>query len=148
MGIVLLKDYYVAIRWSVGSLTQIYPLQGSHVLSSSWAHYTEVEGSSERSRVGSMWVKTGPPGQQCTATSRLEGVDTNLRPHVCQYCGYSFCRPSQLATHIRIHTGEKPYCCTVCSYSAAQKGNMRRHMHLVHGIVLEPSLGSTNVTTP
>lgn len=77
------------------------------------------------------------------------GLDnSSLRPHVCQYCGYSFCRPSQLATHVRIHTGEKPYRCTVCSYSAAQKGNMRRHMHLVHGIVVESNFAPSSQGAP
>lgn len=106
------------------------PLQGSHVLSSAWPQYQGVgEGGG-----GEVWDERSLPAP-LAAPPRADTADATSRPHVCGYCGHAFYRPSQLATHIRIHTGEKPYRCSVCSYSAAQKGNMRRHMHLVHGLV-------------
>lgn len=108
------------------------PLQGSHVLSSAWPQYQGVVGGGGGG--GEVWDERSLPAP-LAAAPRADATDATLRPHVCGYCGHAFCRPSQLATHIRIHTGEKPYRCTVCSYSAAQKGNMRRHMHLVHGLV-------------
>lgn len=109
-------------------LTQVYPLQASH----SWRPYGEVEGRDDRrAGPGSLWVR--PTAGQVVPPSQQNNI---VRPHVCHFCGYSFVRPSQLATHIRVHTGEKPFRCDMCSYSAAQKGNMRRHILLVHGRVV------------
>ena len=107
------------------------PLQGSHVLSSAWPQYQGVRGGGD----GEVWDERSLPPPLAAAPAHTDAADVTLRSHVCGYCGHAFYRPSQLATHIRTHTGEKPYRCSVCSYSAAQKGNMRRHMQLVHGLV-------------
>ncbi|KZV72735.1 hypothetical protein PENSPDRAFT_338377 [Peniophora sp. CONT] len=57
--------------------------------------------------------------------------------HPCSWpdCDKSFPRPSALATHMNVHSGEKPWKCPVstCAKSFAVRSNARRHMR-THGI--------------
>ncbi|KAK7791233.1 hypothetical protein R5R35_012463 [Gryllus longicercus] len=57
----------------------------------------------------------------------LDNVHNKLRPHLCNYCGYSASSVSSLKMHMRKHTGEKPFRCTLCDYCTADHNSLRRH---------------------
>ena len=51
----------------------------------------------------------------------------NQKFHPCSICGASFDRPSKLARHSIIHTGEQPFRCDDCGRCFNQKSNMKAH---------------------
>jgi len=56
----------------------------------------------------------------------LEHTDRR-RKHTCGYCSKSWERASDLAKHIRIHTGEKPHECKECLQRFNDISALRRH---------------------
>ncbi|KAK3850464.1 hypothetical protein Pcinc_042845 [Petrolisthes cinctipes] len=57
----------------------------------------------------------------------------DLRPdHNCKFCGKHCETPSQLAIHLRAHTGERPYSCPHCDYRATQKHHVKSHLQRRH----------------
>lgn len=52
---------------------------------------------------------------------------------LCHLCGREFRCRSQLAAHLRGHSGERPHLCDACGRSFARRYQLRRHALLVHG---------------
>ncbi|KAG0289293.1 hypothetical protein BGZ98_003909, partial [Dissophora globulifera] len=48
--------------------------------------------------------------------------------HECGACGKKFSRPSQLQTHLFMHSGEKPYQCSMCQKHFNVSSNLKRHI--------------------
>ncbi|PNF20474.1 hypothetical protein B7P43_G07693 [Cryptotermes secundus] len=81
--------------------------------------------------------KAGPTGE-CDVCGRTftnprmlrvhkDNVHGKLRPHLCNFCGYSASSRSTLKMHMRLHTGEKPFHCDECEYATADHNSLRRH---------------------
>nr|CAB3267971.1 zinc finger protein 236-like [Phallusia mammillata] len=60
---------------------------------------------------------------------RFKEFETNgpIHPNVCEFCPKSFRKPSDLARHVRTHTGDKPYSCDICGKSFTVKSTLVSH---------------------
>lgn len=64
-----------------------------------------------------------------SSSCTLEGV---LHSNSCHFCGKHCETPSQLAVHLRAHTGERPFYCPHCDYRATQKHHIKSHIQRKH----------------
>ncbi|KAF0753102.1 zinc finger protein 616-like [Aphis craccivora] len=52
--------------------------------------------------------------------------------YVCEICGNTFTRQSNLIVHQKIHTLQKEYVCNICNKAFIQKTNLKNHQHSIH----------------
>ena len=77
----------------------------------------------------------------CTQCDRRFAYQKGLRNHMnihrgkfkCPECGKPCGNCSELAVHVRSHSGEKPFECTVCGKQFTQSGSVVKHSRIHSG---------------
>ncbi|XP_023031560.1 uncharacterized protein LOC6642279 [Drosophila willistoni] len=57
-------------------------------------------------------------------------IHTSERNYACEYCDKTFRASSYLLSHIKVHTGERPHKCTVCEKTFRVSGDLKRHSRI------------------
>ncbi|KAH8259935.1 hypothetical protein KR038_005317 [Drosophila bunnanda] len=57
-------------------------------------------------------------------------IHTSERNYACQYCEKTFRASSYLLSHIKVHTGERPYECSICEKKFRVSGDLKRHSRI------------------
>ncbi|KAH8413097.1 hypothetical protein KR009_007917 [Drosophila setifemur] len=57
-------------------------------------------------------------------------IHTRERNYACQYCDKTFRASSYLISHVKVHTGERPYECSICGKKFRVSGDLRRHSRI------------------
>ncbi|XP_017047574.1 uncharacterized protein LOC108092490 [Drosophila ficusphila] len=57
-------------------------------------------------------------------------IHTRERNYACQHCEKTFRASSYLLSHIKVHTGERPYECSVCGKKFRVSGDLKRHSRI------------------
>ena len=59
------------------------------------------------------------------------------KKHICNYCSKAWERPSDLAKHIRVHTGDQPFQCKDCDQRFSDKSLLMKHVRTHNSQKLE-----------
>lgn len=57
-------------------------------------------------------------------------IHTREKNYACQYCDKTFRASSYLLSHIKVHTGERPYECSICEKKFRVSGDLKRHSRI------------------
>ncbi|XP_017007136.2 uncharacterized protein [Drosophila takahashii] len=57
-------------------------------------------------------------------------IHTRELNYACQHCDKTFRASSYLLSHIKVHTGERPYECSICEKKFRVSGDLKRHARI------------------
>nr|XP_045013474.1 transcription factor Ovo-like 2 isoform X2 [Jaculus jaculus] len=59
---------------------------------------------------------------------------SQVKRHLCTFCGKGFNDTFDLKRHVRTHTGIRPYKCEVCNKAFTQRCSLESHLKKIHGV--------------
>ena len=99
---------------------------------------TLLDGNSQNKRRNFMYVYSEQRPFKCDSCDKSFCKKTDLarhiklhsadKPHVCDTCDKAFRHKYDLNRHYKVHTGEKSYSCDMCKRAYCQKKSLIEHM--------------------
>ncbi|XP_005093607.1 zinc finger protein Pegasus [Aplysia californica] len=70
--------------------------------------------------------------------------------YVCHLCDFRTAFRNSLLNHQAVHSDLRPWVCAMCEYAAKRKQDLKKHLHTVHGMMVEstqlkPVMGFPNM---
>ncbi|XP_077166438.1 transcription factor Ovo-like 2 isoform X2 [Paroedura picta] len=59
---------------------------------------------------------------------------SQVKRHLCTFCGKGFNDTFDLKRHVRTHTGIRPYKCEICNKAFTQRCSLESHLKKIHGV--------------
>ncbi|XP_015263338.1 PREDICTED: transcription factor Ovo-like 2 [Gekko japonicus] len=59
---------------------------------------------------------------------------SQVKRHLCTFCGKGFNDTFDLKRHVRTHTGIRPYKCEICGKAFTQRCSLESHLKKIHGV--------------
>jgi uncharacterized Zn-finger protein len=75
----------------------------------------------------------GQTGRKRKREAVAYGVNARNRKHECSTCGKAFKQSGNLASHMRVHSGERPYKCSTCGKAFSQVSTLINHRRVHSG---------------
>ncbi|XP_028250102.1 zinc finger protein 2 homolog isoform X3 [Parambassis ranga] len=106
-------------------MQESYLLQ--HIEYSHPEHYSKLQKAAEMAEAPKVKLQQRPEFPQPFP------IHDKADPHMCQECGKTFTRASDVTRHQRTHTGERPYTCGECNKGFKNSWDLTRHQRIHTG---------------
>ncbi|KAH9518826.1 hypothetical protein Btru_006354 [Bulinus truncatus] len=79
--------------------------------------------------------------QELANCSELNGryEETN-KMFVCHLCDFRTAFRNSLLNHQAVHSDLRPWVCSMCDYAAKRKQDLKKHLHTIHGVMVESTM--------
>ncbi|BFZ03907.1 hypothetical protein BsWGS_06946 [Bradybaena similaris] len=65
--------------------------------------------------------------------------ETN-KMYICHLCDFRTAFRNSLLNHQAVHSDFRPWVCNVCEYAAKRKQDLKKHLHTIHGLMVESTM--------
>ncbi|GFR83227.1 zinc finger protein Pegasus-like protein [Elysia marginata] len=77
-----------------------------------------------------------------------QGIDFASRPmmdeanklYVCHLCDFRTAFRNSLLNHQAVHSDSRPWVCAMCDYAAKRKQDLKKHLHTIHGMMVDSTM--------
>uniref|UniRef100_A0A2C9K938 C2H2-type domain-containing protein n=1 Tax=Biomphalaria glabrata TaxID=6526 RepID=A0A2C9K938_BIOGL len=79
--------------------------------------------------------------QELAHFSELNGryEETN-KMFICHLCDFRTAFRNSLLNHQAVHSDLRPWICSMCDYAAKRKQDLKKHLHTIHGMMVESTM--------
>ncbi|XP_059179021.1 zinc finger protein Pegasus-like [Physella acuta] len=60
--------------------------------------------------------------------------------YVCHLCDFRTAFRNSLLNHQAVHSDYRPWVCAMCDYAAKRKQDLKKHLHTIHGVMVESTM--------
>lgn len=66
-----------------------------------------------------------------------QGEEEPNKVFMCHLCDFKTAYANSLMNHQAVHSDIRPWACAMCEYAAKRKQDLKKHLHTVHGMMVE-----------